>query len=679
MAAARSVPEETWNLYVDLRIAGAHIMEACARTGINFRTAKKFDCGDPRSSGFPIWAVRCAKRSPWVHIKAATQPGSAEARLAAAKAELKRAERQERQRITMAKRRGRPVETETIDAAPPDATGEAKTALADFELFRRRYFGHVSLQWHIDAAVRLVDILEEAIANGDRRFVLLNVAPGSGKTTMLHDLAAWVTCRNRAIRGGNVSRAEPLAVRNTARLKRSFERISPVRAKPGDLSRGLAVDATATLAGDYGAFQPEGRADLWTREAFIVVQADGQAIVEKEPTWSSYGLESAILGNRLDLIIGDDLVDKGNTRTPEARQLARDSYGDEVEKRLDDGGLCVAAGQRMHIDDLYRWLRDMPGEDFSLDDMDVIEGVQTLKYTHIVYPAHDVNRCKGIEADHSRRAAPYPEGCLLDPIRLPWRLLSAERARGPAKYELIYNQDDSFEADDALARSEWIEECWDHDRVCWQRPAGLEDPICVITADPSPTKWWAVQSWVYQPAGDDGLGGRRYLLDSCNEKMEAPDLLDMNYATKEYHGLLEDCRKNYLALGLRLTHVIVEVNAAQRFLLQYAHIKRWYEMHNIRVLPHTTSVRKLDLDLGVTGLLQPQWEFARVRLPGGDRESRYRVRHLPEQAVRWPVEPNDQIMAQWFLEANLPSLYTPPVQNNLKAWRPSWLDQMAVA
>jgi hypothetical protein len=38
-------------------------------------------------------------------------------------------------------------------------------------------------------------------------------------------------------------------------------------------------------------------------------------------------------------------------------------------------------------------------------------------YKHVTYKAHYEDRCVG---DHGKAAAAWPEGCLLDPKRVPW-------------------------------------------------------------------------------------------------------------------------------------------------------------------------------------------------------------------------------------------------------------------
>lgn len=156
--------------------------------------------------------------------------------------------------------------------------------------------------------------------------------------------------------------------------------------------------------------------------------------------------------------------------------------------------------------------------------------------------------------------------------------------------------------------------------------------------------------------------------------MEAPDLLDFNHSTQKWHGLLEEYRQNYQRLGIRLSHVIVEVNAAQRFLLQYDHARRWQSAHGIAFVSHTTTMKKLDPELGVPGLLPSAYRFGRKRLPGGSDAARRKVKPLIDQLIRWPdTSVEDQVMADWFGEARLSHVISMSVEQPKPQWRPSWL------
>ena len=119
---------------------------------------------------------------------------------------------------------------------------EAERALDDFEFFRARYFGHISLPWHIESA----RIAKEAYESDGRQFICENVFPGSGKSTLKRDIVMWLIVRNRAIRALWGAASLRLASRETATIRANFERLSPIKQDIDLIAKGRAVDAEAT-------------------------------------------------------------------------------------------------------------------------------------------------------------------------------------------------------------------------------------------------------------------------------------------------------------------------------------------------------------------------------------------------------------------------------------------------
>jgi hypothetical protein len=108
-------------------------------------------------------------------------------------------------------------------------------------------------------------------------------------------------------------------------------------------------------------------------------------------------------------------------------------------------------------------------------------------------------------------------------------------------------------------------------------------------------------------------------------------------------------------------------------MLQYDTVKTWRGMHSVEIIPHNTnSVNKTDEDLGVT-VLQSHYRFGRVRLPYKG-EAKLRSIKLIDEVTRYPngTRTDDCVMAQWFLEWNLPNLYMPKTGAST-TWRPSWV------
>ena len=556
---------------------------------------------------------------------------------------------------------------------------EAQQALEDFGYFRRRYFGRVSTPWQEEAGVKLVELLESE----NKEYVVMNMPPGSGKTTLLHDLTCWIICRNRAVRLLTGSATMSLAKRNLMRVRRSLERVIPELADDQLNARGQAVDAESTLALDFGRFKPLDK-ELWTNEAFIVMQPEENgAISEKEPTLSAYGMDSGFIGGRFDGCFWDDLVDPRKVRSAEQREAMEDWYQDVAETRLEPAGMLALIGQRLAPDDLYRFALDMtqPIEDDEVLDVLSDDEIANLrhdkKYKHLLYKAHYEEKCS--PDNHKRGSDAYPVGCLLDPRRLPWREISNLMSNRGERFAVVYQQPD-LALDEVLVRNEWVYGhgqsigCIDKDRDRWEIPPGLNPADCMVvaTADPSPTNYWSIQCWLYHPESQ-----QRFLLDLIRKKMEAPEFLEYNYNLGEFTGVMEEWQRLSTSLGFPIQWWIIEQNAAQRFMLQYDHFKRWRQLNGVEVIPHNTTQNKSDANYGVTTISQ-HWRFGRVRLMGKG-EGKTRSMHLIDEVTKYPHgRTDDCVMAEWFFEWNIPNLYQPKTRQ-VQAWRPQWVRNTQLA
>ena len=555
-----------------------------------------------------------------------------------------------------------------------DLSDEAKLALEDFAYFRRRYFGRISTPWQEEAGEALVQLLESP----DKEYVVMNMPPGSGKTTLLHDITCWIICRNRSVRLLTGSATMSLAQRNLMRVRRSLERVIPEVADDMLKARGQAVDAESTLALDFGRFKPLEK-ELWTKEAFIVQQPEeAGAISEKEPTLSAYGMDSGFIGGRFDGCFWDDLVDPRKVRSAEQREAMEDWYQDVAETRLEPAGMLALIGQRLAPDDLYRFALDMiqpfDDEEDELSEEEIESLRKNKKYKHLLYKAHYEEKCEP-DHTHKKSALAYPEGCLLDPRRLPWREVSNLMSNRGERFAVVYQQQD-LALDEVLVRNEWVyghgdsPGCIDHDRDRWQLPAGLNPSDCLVvaTADPSPTQYWSIQCWVYHPESE-----QRFLVDHIRQKMEAPEFLEYNYNEGRYTGIMEDWQHLSESVGFPIQTWIIEQNAAQRFMLQYEHFKRWRQLRGVEVIPHSTNTNKADPNYGVTTISQ-HWRFGRVRLMGKG-EGKVRAMKLIDEVTRYPHgRTDDCVMAEWFFEWNIPNIHIPK-SIAVRSWRPNWVKQ----
>jgi hypothetical protein len=538
---------------------------------------------------------------------------------------------------------------------------EAVRALEDFAFFRLRYFGRRSTAWQERAAYEILRLLE----SGDREYVVMNEPPGSGKSTLFtHDIPCWLVARDRTIRIQVGSRTERQARMYVGRIKRSLERDAPLRADADSLARGIAFDAEACLQDDFGAFKPEGRTDLWRAEALVVRQLSGVALDDKEPTVSAWGQDSGFLGGRFDVVIWDDLVDRKNTKSAESKDTLREWWDAEAETRLEPGGLLLLQGQRIAHDDLYRYCLDKK----TIDELP--------KYRHVVFKAHDEDLCTGEHED----VAPWPDGCLLDPHRLPWKHLETLKHNNPRSFEVMYQQQDG-DVVGGLVDPVWITGgvdaegypapgCLDKDRGLLDPPEHLLDGQgwSFVTVDPSPTEWWGVIWWLYDPES-----GNRYIVDLHRKRMNPEQFLSLDLDFFEWSGLMNDLWERSIELNIPLSHVIVEVNAAQRWLLSQPHVQKWMAMTGVAFVPHTTSINKQDPKYGLESI-GDLFRQGRVRIPWGDVVSRNRTQFLIDEATRYPDhETTDLIMSTWFGKLAVENHYTPRREGLYRMSRPNWL------
>jgi hypothetical protein len=560
---------------------------------------------------------------------------------------------------------------------------EAKRGMVDFDFFRKYYLGRVPSPWQVDAAYKIVQYLESE----DKEHLVVNVAPGAGKSTLFHDVAVWCIIRNRGIRILYGSISLNLAKMYSRRIRETLERPVPIEPDPELVRKGLAMNAEGCLAIDYGRFRPTDKGALWRAEEFIVEQQTQSGLDNKEPTVRAYGFDSEFIGHRADLVLFDDVASPENAKESTARDRLLERWDSMAEARVDPGGLIAVIGQRLGSGDLYAYClsketfedtdEDYDGSDIQ-DKTDLKEPVRIKKYKHLSYKAYYEELDTG-PTSRKKFSLPWPDGPLLDPYRLSWQDLSFIKHSTPNKFRVVYQQED-IDMSNTLIERVWATGglgndgvlypgCIDNDRMPGYIPEGLSHPyISVASVDPSPTQFWAIEWWIYQPETN-----LRYLVDIERRKLNAEELLGFNVATSEYSGVMEEWQERSERLGYPISHWIVEINAAQRFLLAHDFVRRWQALNEVNVVPHTTSRNKLDESLGVEALLPPLWRSGSVRLPS--MRGNWKTLALVDEMCAWTRDKKhgtDTVMAHWFAELHMPQLLTP--QAPPRQWRPSWLN-----
>lgn len=566
----------------------------------------------------------------------------------------------------------------------------ARDALEDFALFRRRYFGRGPSPWQVDAATRVCELLQHAQETRDREYVVLNAPPGAGKSTLWHDVIVWLICRDRSVRVLVGSRTTTQAIKYTRRIRRALMQRDLIFPDERDLAVGLAVAPEGVLVEDFGRFKPQGRSDgdVWQMGGFTVSQPGDVLTSEKEPTVTAFGFDADYMGMRVDLAVWDDLVDPANVRNLEVIEKLQEDWDGVAEARIDPGGVNVLQGQRIRHNDLYRYCLDKRR---AVDD-DEDEGTEPQefvpKYRHILYPAHFEDRCRSahkrtdVAADPSRPGGDDNPGCLLDPRRIPWRDIKTLQSEQPDVYRVVWQQED-LDPGEALIQKIWVDGgkdpvtgtlfigCWDHDRPMWKLPAPAAIPApnhLALVVDPSPSNWWACHLWLLNQPSE-----RRYLLAIDRRRMTAPEFLDWDSDKGVFTGFLEEWWQRSNDMGMAFRYVVLEVNAAQKWLLQYDHARRWAQKRSVNFVPHTTGVLKTDKERGIPAV-KGHWRSGRIRLPGAPDGSMQAATRLVHEMLRWPHGmTDDQVMAHWFFEFTAPKLAPSKVATPPSSRRPSWM------
>lgn len=619
---SRKIAPEKWLHYNTLRKMGLTLIEAATEAGISTNAAYTYEKGHTKSSGYVVRRM----------LDAADQPGP---------------------------------------KPHSELSSIARKCLDDFGMFRYHFFGHVSLPWHEEAAHYIL----RAIDSDDREYICMNTPPEAGKTTLVqHDIAAWLIVRNRRIRILEGSAYERLAKVSVKRLRRTLERKHLVTAQDFDIRHGLAIDATHNLIEEYGRFKPL-TPDTWSDTGFIVAQIGDELIDQKEPTVSAFGMDSGSLGWRVDAAFWDDLSDKKTIATIESAQKQFDWYDKEAEKRVNLNGAFILYGQRLGPRDIYKHAIDKVSgtdDDPTLDDVDDESDIHAIdpdtyqtvdaelaappKYRHIIFRAHYDELCQG-RPTHRRDADPYPVGCLLDPRRLNWTYLSAELKQDRKVFETVYQQRDTDDQDTLINSliliggtdpiyGEDYPGNYNNARALLQPPRLSGKWFSVVSTDPSPANYWAIQWWLWHPASN-----MRFLMDIHRRRMSASSFLDRDGQTQEFKGLMEDMWQLSVRLGYPISYWIYEVAAAQRFFNQMNAVKDWLKYREVRLIPHETQVNKIDPKYGVT-ILTNKYKAGLYDLPNASTPgTRKQVAYLTDELTTWPDSTtDDHVMANWFFE-----------------------------
>lgn len=543
----------------------------------------------------------------------------------------------------------------------------ARRALDDFEYFRFRYLGVRSVPWMAEVGHKL----SELWLSPDKEYALVNAHPGSGKSTLVtRDFALWLTCRDRLVRGTVGHAIQKRSTRYCNQLRRELERQRPIKASEQAMRQWGAGDAEATLVDDFGRFRPM-TAGVWRDDQFLVEQVGGEPPVNKEPTWWALSMEGELLGDRIDAMLWDDAQTVKRLKSDKIREDDYERWDQEIETRLEAGGLLAVMMQRLGPRDISRHCLDKRVDLVELDVVDDATEAELAdsmrkQYTHFVYKAHDETKCIGHKGGNLK---PWPDGCLLNPRAFTWAMAQQVKHRRSHAWEVEYQQNDSA-PEDVLVQEAWVEGldpktkavypgCWDDgtrgtkERSLGELPDIERFPkpwVSYATIDPSASNYWACEWWIYHEPTQ-----QRFLIDFIRSKLQANEILDNVPGRLEWTGIMPEWTVRARALRAPIVAWVLEANNFNKHFFAYATTREWAKMNGVVLMPHETTGNKHDPEMGVVAVIPKLYQKGLVRLPGSPL-AKVALRPLLHELYNYPDSTTDAVMAQWFGEVKLPEI-----------------------
>ena len=475
-----------------------------------------------------------------------------------------------------------------------------RQALDDFDFFSQYYLGitpyAVQNEW-----VQLIEENDE----------VLELCPGGhGKSQTAYNWATWKVIQNRfrPVCGAAIGELNIAFLSNAADLGAKWLR---------QIKAYLESDKVVE---DFGVFR---NAEKWSNDGIIVLSPNNPSAKVDHPTVTAAGIGGQVFGPRVHILIWDDIADKENSGTEDARKKLWETFHEGPYCWRRPGGKRWGIGTRMHSRDVYskkiaqctKLIRDEP---------------LTKVYQ---------NRNMVVRVD---KAVDFDTGNVLAPENKQYSLRFFETEKtnmGTASFNRRY-MNYAFDEVDAAFHEEWFEQLYDRKRSYgakhidprWKVYIGI-DPAVGFGKGRSHVGLAAIGYDPKEPS-------ERHLIDYTSTQMMPEKQADM--AIKWY--------VDYKASLIR-----IERNACQRYLKDYIleRAKRYGVSPRID-MPYT-GAQKWDIDYGVS-VVAGYFENGGYKLPYSDaaQEKTHRLRDLLLESEA--AKPPDILMAMWFVEQYLQSL-----------------------
>lgn len=497
-----------------------------------------------------------------------------------------------------------------LDAKEPkEIRWDALPEQMDFLTFRNTYFKRKNFWYHSDAYQQI---------EANNRLIML-LPPEHAKTTVWSiEYTTYKLMMNPDLRIVVIQKNQEEAKKIIAAVKDRLTNHEFYQ----NLGIPIEHDPITVYGGPEG-FKPEREDGLmWSAQAFYL---RGRSMAEKDPSMQAKGATSAILGNRVDLMILDDVQDSKNF-TMQGIAALKQWFTHDLMSRTGDVTVkhskVIVLGSRIGPGDFYEWLTDeyglVPGGEYSETEL-------PMRWPLTKYPAILNEETKEI----------------LAPDLWTWEGLQVKKFEVKDKWWSNWMQVEGQEDGATFKRDKLLEAR--HRDYSLGRPEHLTD--VVVGVDPAISGFAAFVVW-----GLDRRTGMRYLVDVENRRGMG------NW-------------DNVVALGLELAiryeanDLVVETNNTQGDV--FWRFEQACRKEGIRCRGYQTvsssgaKNEETEFSISSIGAL---FDSDQVVLPYGDEASAKKVDAFIEQLCNWRPKPQgasswhlirDMVMAVLFAESRV--------------------------
>ena len=479
-----------------------------------------------------------------------------------------------------------------------------RRALANFEFFREYYLDHKSWECQVEWGKTFLE----------NKKVLLLCPGGHGKSWELVDLFTWLTVKNRfePVYGAGIGEINLVLLSLSSGLaERWIRQIKAYLESP-------------KIVTDFGTFRNSSK---WSTDAILVLTPNNKDAMVDHPTINAMGIGGQVFGPRAHAVGFDDVVDKDNSGTIEARKKLWELFAEGPMSWLRPGGRLWGIGTRMNSKDMYAMIMKRAKELVYEDDLTKIyKGLWTVRVD------------KAVNFDTKRILAPENPEYTLNYFK------NDKIDKGTSSFNRRYMNVAIDEADAAF-QPEWFPALMDDRRPYGHVPDGVK---VYIGVDPAVGKGRGRSRVGIACIGyAKGDTTKRYLIDYVTDQLTPEQQADQ--IIKWY--------MQYHAMNVR-----IEKNACQLYLKNYIQERARKFGINVKIDMTFTGSNKWDIEYGVN-VVSAFFENGNFRLPYAEsaQEKTHRLRDILLEA---PSEkPPDILMAMWFVEQKLQLLAKRRAQN----------------